>query len=827
MTSTRSNWKTVTRAHPCPICKHADWCSVAADGTAIKCRRVQLGADKIKTDRNGQPYYVHRLASPNGYTNGHTTSQMPTSPPKRRAKPDKLHEVYSALLAQLLLNPPHNASLQARGLGSLAENTELGFRSLPITGRARIARRLHDRFGDEILTVPGFVIKEGQHGPYVTIAGAVGLLIPVRDVEGRIVALIVRRDDEGKGSKYTYVSSKKYGGPGPLVTAHVPTGTPKPTEVIRLTEGPLKAHIAFILDGTATLGLPGLAWKKALPTLAALQSTTVRLAFDMDARRNIHVAGAMRSCVKALENRGLTLELEQWPAEHKGIDDALAASADITVLRGAEVMACLDDIVAAAEAADRAGATQVAADAARATEVPRLSDVGNAMRIVRRHGADVRYCHPQKKWSHFVGTHWAEDETGEIPRRVKETIRHERRRVAELLADEIANAGDEGPDKRKVDALQDELSHMLKWEGDQRIQASVNQAKSEPGIPILPKQLDNDIMLFNVRNGTVDLRTGQLLAHDRNHYITKLADVVYDPNAKCPRWEQFMVEIMGGNTDLVTYLQRAGGYSLTGSVAEQVLFFLHGNGANGKSVFISAMRHVTGDYGLQAVSELLETKPNNTHPTEKADLRGRRFVATVETEQGKKMAERLMKQLTGGDAVKARRMFEDFWEMEPTWKIWLSANHKPVITGCDFAVWRRIRLIPFNETFSGDRADKGLTDKLKAEAPGILAWLVRGCLEWQKHGLSEPDEVRLATAAYQAEMDTLGGFISECCLVHREAKIKAGALLEAFCKWSGAEVSQQDFGRRMGEKGFVSKPGTAGYKFYHGIGLLPSACEGS
>jgi putative DNA primase/helicase len=262
------------------------------------------------------------------------------------------------------------------------------------------------------------------------------------------------------------------------------------------------------------------------------------------------------------------------------------------------------------------------------------------------------------------------------------------------------------------------------------------------------------------------------------------------------------------------------GYALTADVTEQVLFFLHGAGSNGKSTFLGIIREMMGDYACQAVSELLMAKNTEAHPTERADLFGRRFVATIETDEGKRMAEALMKQLTGGDNLKARRMRQDFFEMTPTWKLFLAANHKPTIRGTDLAVWRRIRLIPFTVTIAEADKDKDLMVKLRGELPGILAWAVRGCLEWQRHGLADPEEVQQATAEYQREQDALGQFLAECCVVADFARVKSSSLLLAFQEWSGDKlITQQTLRIRLNERGFRSKRGHGGHHFYHGIGL--------
>jgi putative DNA primase/helicase len=447
------------------------------------------------------------------------------------------------------------------------------------------------------------------------------------------------------------------------------------------------------------------------------------------------------------------------------------------------------------------------------------SDLGNAQRVVARHGHDLRYVHPWKTWLVWDGRRWAQDTTAEAVRRVKDT----QAALYQFAAQQIGELGDVGDDedrKRQLAALTALLKHALKWEDAARIAASLELARSEPGVPALPGDLDADRWLFNVTNGTLDLRTGRLRDHRREDLITRLSPVAYDPAAACPLWLRFLDRIMGGNADLIAYLQRVVGYGLTGDVSEQALWFFYGKGANGKSTFLGTVLALLGDYGMQAVSELLMVKHHESHPTERADLLGKRLVATIETEEGKRMAEALMKQMTGGDKVRARKMRQDFFEFDPTHKIVLAANHKPAIRGTDHAVWRRIKLVPFTVTIPEEEKDKRLSEKLKAELPGILAWALRGCLDWQRHGMGEPDEVRQATAAYQAEQDTVAKFLSECCVLHAEAKVRVSALFDAYVNWSGDKFTTQPaFRQRLEAMGYDSRQGTGGYYFWRGIAL--------
>jgi putative DNA primase/helicase len=363
-----------------------------------------------------------------------------------------------------------------------------------------------------------------------------------------------------------------------------------------------------------------------------------------------------------------------------------------------------------------------------------LTDKGDGRRVVKRHGKDLHYCHPWKSWHVWDNVRWARDMTGEALRRVQETQDDlYARTTAVLKALGQDDEKDEALKARKA-VLRATLAHVLKWEDWRRTTASLAHAQSEPGVAVLPEDFDRDPWAFNVLNGTLDLRTGKLRPHQRQDLITKLAPVEFHEEATCPLWEDCLERWMSGNRLLIKYLQRVIGYSLTGDVGKEQLWFLHGSGANGKSKFLGAILAMMGDYAMQAVSELLMQKSHESHPTERADLCGRRFVATIETEEGKRMAESLMKQLTGGDRMRARAMRQDFFEFPQTWKIFLAANHKPVIRGTDLATWRRIKLVPFNVTIPEAERDEGLAHKLKNERPGVLSWAVAGCVEIHRAG---------------------------------------------------------------------------------------------
>jgi len=437
-----------------------------------------------------------------------------------------------------------------------------------------------------------------------------------------------------------------------------------------------------------------------------------------------------------------------------------------------------------------------------------LTDLGNAQRMVARHGANLRYCHPWKRWFVWGGARWAQDDTAQVRRWAKDTVR--------AIYAEASRLPDE--DRRKAVA-----KHALRSESDQKLRAMAALTESEPGIPVLPNQLDRQPWRLNVLNGTLDLRTGELLPHERADLMTKLAPVGYDPDATCPLWLAFLDRVMDSNEMLIRFLQRAVGYSLTASTVEQCFLILYGTGANGKSTFLQTVSAMAGDgYARQTPIETLLVRQGRGIPNDIARLQGARLVTAQEAEEGQRLAESLVKQLTGGDRVAARFLHAEFFEFEPQFKIWLATNHKPAIKGTDYAIWRRIRLVPFTVTIPEAEQDKDLGTKLLAELDGILAWAVRGCLDWQRDGLGTPSEVIKATQVYRDESDVVGRFLEACCVQTENTRARAGALYKAYKAWceeSGERpISGTRFGLRLTERGLDKVKTT--HVFYLGIGLL-------
>jgi len=352
-----SKWRRVTPRCPCPICSSPDWCCVSSDGAAAICMRVPEGAFRSKQAKNGSTFYLHRLTDdPRDIATPQQILRLPGAAADReRAAPDTLNAVYSQLLKVLTLSAHHHDALAKRGLDN-AIIEKNGYRTMPARGRTKIATALHSQFGADLFRVPGVVHKQGTGGEYLTMCGPAGLIVPCRDTQGRIIALKVRRDDSAKpGPRYVYVSSAKYEGPSPGAPAHVPLGTAMCAGLVRLVEGELKADVVFALTGGPTISVAGVgSWRTAINTLRELGASTVRLAFDADARAKPEVAGALSRGAAGLREIGFQIELEHWDAsEGKGLDDLLVGGGWPGLVQGEAVIPAIEDIANAAGYVER------------------------------------------------------------------------------------------------------------------------------------------------------------------------------------------------------------------------------------------------------------------------------------------------------------------------------------------------------------------------------------------------------------------------------------------------------------------------------------------
>lgn len=401
-----------------------------------------------------------------------------------------------------------------------------------------------------------------------------------------------------------------------------------------------------------------------------------------------------------------------------------------------------------------------------------FTDIGNGMRFAQHYIQTVHYSFPQDAWFIWNDCYWQQDQNGEIFRRAKA--------VARSIYTEA--------DQAKGDSLKKALAkHAIHSSSQYALQAMLAAARSEPGIPVQPAQWDADPWLLNVQNGTIDLRDGSLRPHDPNDLLTRIIPAEYHPDAVSPLWERFLRETTGEDAQTQAYLARAVGYSLTGITSEEKLFFVHGPAASGKSTFIETIKATLGDYAMTADFEtFLARSFTGGIRNDIARLAGARFVASIEVDEGKKLAEGLVKTITGGDTVTARFLHQEAFEFRPQFALWLCANHRPPLDDSDDAMWRRIDVIPFIHSVPPEKRDPTLKKTLRDPAlsgAAILAWAVRGCLEWQRQGLGTAPKITEATAAYREEQDPLSDFITECCVESPTATVSSAALIAAYQQW--------------------------------------------
>ena len=430
---------------------------------------------------------------------------------------------------------------------------------------------------------------------------------------------------------------------------------------------------------------------------------------------------------------------------------------------------------------------------------PEFSDDALALEFAARHARQLRYVAKWGTWLHWDGTRWKFEDT------LKAFD------LARAVAREFANACADAKAKPKIASAS-------------KVAAIENLARADRRHAATIDQWDADPWLLNTPGGIVDLRTGDTLPHEPECYMIKITAVA--PGGDCPLWRQFLAEITGGNLELQAFLQCVAGYALTGSIREHALFFFYGTGGNGKGVFLNTLTAILGDYSAVAPMEAFVTTQGERHPTDLVGLRGARLVTAQETERGRRWAESRIKALTGGDPITARFMRQDFFTYWPSFKLVIAGNHKPSLSGVDESIRRRFYLIPFAITIANP--DQALPDKLRAEWPGILAWMIEGCRSWLDNGLNPPNSVRSATETYLSEEDSLAQWVEECCVRGKEQWGVGARLWESWKAW--AETNKEPPGTRKAFAETMANHGFAPTKSqqirgYSSINLKPGGLD--
>ncbi|MDA3956961.1 phage/plasmid primase, P4 family [Oceanispirochaeta sp.] len=436
------------------------------------------------------------------------------------------------------------------------------------------------------------------------------------------------------------------------------------------------------------------------------------------------------------------------------------------------------------------------------------SDFFNARMMLEDYGEKIKFCAPWKKWLIWDGKRWAVDELGEIYELGRNSI--------EALFAKLIRCRD-GEECMAM------LSHARRSSTARKVESMLFIVKSDPRARISPDALDQDVFHLNCNNGIIDLRSGRLHPHRREDLLTKLAPVDYLEEADCPVWKKFLKEIFDGNRELIRFVQKFLGCSLTGDMSSQVLCILYGTGANGKSTFINVVNRILGDYATTTPTETLMQKKGEQATNDIARLKGSRFVTAMESDEHGRLAESVIKRLTGNDMISARFLYGEYFQFIPTFKIVMATNHKPRIGGTDHAIWRRIKLIPFLVTFPEEKQDKKLSAKLERELPGILAWMVEGCLRWQKEGLGSVEAVNDATDEYRSQMSDIQMFLSENCEMKAESMTQSSVLYREYRSWceknNERAKSNRNFSMMLSESGMDKVRLSAGI-FWIGIKLV-------
>ncbi|CAB3780787.1 phage/plasmid primase, P4 family [Paraburkholderia fynbosensis] len=447
--------------------------------------------------------------------------------------------------------------------------------------------------------------------------------------------------------------------------------------------------------------------------------------------------------------------------------------------------------------------------------VSRATDLGNARRMSELYGDTLSFVSEMKQWLEKTSTGaW----------RFIDDLRvlYLAREIIPLIHEEIRRLS---PGSR-----QEMVLHAKYTESNKALKDAVELFRSEPGIAVSVRNLDEGEWIFPAKNGLVDLQTGMFMPMDPALRITQTAGVNFDPDATCPLWEKFLIQIMNGNVELVEYLRRAIGYTLTTQTSEHALFFAFGSGANGKSTFLNLLRALFGDLGAQANGDMLLDKNGgaamspNAASSEVARLAGKRLVAMSEVEEGRHFSEKTVKWYTGGEVITARMLYQNAFEFKPRFKLWLAGNYKPTIKGNDHGIWRRMKLIPFTVTIPPEKRDPDLERKLRDELPGILNWALAGCKQWQENGykLNEPAIISNEVAEYRSEMDVVESWLSEFTRDDPNGEIHFGDTYKFFKAWTDSQYNFAYSGKRFGmilaDKGYkpVSKP----HRVYKGLRLI-------
>jgi putative DNA primase/helicase len=643
---------------------------------------------------------------------------------------------------------------------------------------------------------------------------APGLLIPWHDVHGKLRDYQFRPDIPRKigrsTQKYLFRKGRKnFADVPPRCVANL--GNPKIP--LWITEGPIKAD-ALASQGATVIGLAGVSgWHCTneqggkVPIACfreiALNGRVVYLCFDSDLKGNAAIFKDALNLKQTLESRGATVFIIEIPpdvnGQKQGPDDFLLNGGTLEQLQSFA-------LIPGKQPKPRAQASE-----AEAESDFRLDDIGNGKRYAAQNGADMRFCSSRLEWQIHKSGHWQPDKKGEAERRAKKTG-----------LDLAAEASREESDNRRARLL----VHAEKLTRRNVRETMLKDAASEPGMTVTPEDFDTALHLLNLANGTFDLASFEFRPHCAADLLSHQSPVVYDAAAECPLWNACMRDWLP-DAPTRDYVQETAGVTVSGIVPEEFFNFLFGDGDNGKSTFMYVLEKLAGSYWHKTQAETLMTtrdkRKAGAPSPELLALKGARLVTAHEVDSKQHLNAALIKDLTGRDSITARGVFEKYeTTFEPQFTLWMIGNSRPQIHDTSGGMWRRVRLIGFTQTFPADKRDPQLRRKLLAELPGILNWALEGLRRVNERGLLVPDAVKVATAQYQAEQDTVSGFVNDCCVTFPQSNVSKAELWTAWCEWCRAngerEGAQRALGTELKRRKFEDYKGNTGWR-WRGIGL--------